>query len=213
MSVTDYISTDQLRAAIEPVGTYKTAQDETLYQLAISAASQLTFEWCGRHFYRTELAETRLYEADTGEWMCVDDFDDTTGLVLKTDDDFDGTYETTWTLGTDFVAWPYTRLNGHPYTRLYAVGTKRFPVGVRRSGVQVSTQWGWGANPQPVVQGNLLLAILFYKGKDFISVDDYNVSSAFVAATLLKPYAREGGLLFEEDAAQVVSKTIGRSLT
>lgn len=208
---TDYIDVDMLKMAVEPVGTYSTPQDNTLYQLAISSAAELTFEWCGRHFYRTELAETRHYEAETGEWMCVDDFHDTTGLVLKTDNDFDGVFETTWTLGTDFVAWPYTRLNGRPYTKLYAVGAKRFPVGVRRPGAEVLTRWGWGANPKPVVQGNLLLSVLFYKLKDIVTADDYDINSAYVAATMLKPYACKGGTLHEEDPMTAAQQKFGKA--
>lgn len=203
---TDYLSVAQLKAAVEPPNTLSTSDDTALYQRAISAASRLIDEWAGRHFWQTATPEARTFTASTGEWTDVDDFHDITGMVLKTDATFDGSFDTTWTVDVDFVGWPFVRVNGWPYTKLLAVGTKRFPVGARRPGVQGTTTWGWGAFPAPVVQACQTLSVVAYKSKDFADVSESDVDSITVAKKFVKPYVCPGGTLYCEDDDMIPSK-------
>jgi hypothetical protein len=92
-------------------------------------------------------------------------------LIVKTDEGDDGTYETTWTISTDFVLEP---LNGRgrdgstgwPYTKVVAVGSRYFPIWSRRPSVQVTAKWGWETTPAPVVDAVLLVAAESWKLKE-----------------------------------------------
>lgn len=100
------------------------------------------------------------------------DISTATGLVVKTDTGNDGTYETTWTISTDFVLEP---LNGRgrdgstgwPYTTVVAVGSKWFPTWRhRRPVVEITAKWGWAATPSPVFDAVLLVAAESWKLKE-----------------------------------------------
>src|SRR5690606_1256557 len=109
-------------------------------------------DYCGRHFWKEETPSERLFRPDEVDLLWTGDFATTDDLVVKTDEDGDGVFETTWS-ATDWQAEPFERMNGRPYERIAAVGGRDFPVdctttsrGRRRSGrarVRVSAQWGW----------------------------------------------------------------------
>lgn len=86
--------------------------------------------------------------------------------MVKTDDNGDGTFETTWDATgspADYQAEPLVRVNGYPYTRIVAIDDKAFPVSTRRALVQVTAQWGWAAVPIDVEQACLILAAKFFQ--------------------------------------------------
>ena len=89
---------------------------------------------------------------------------------MRTDDDDDGTFETTWTITTDYVLGGsgvgYDGATGWPYTSLRAVGSRTWPTATLRPAVQITATWGWAAVPVPVKQATLLLAAEAFKSKD-----------------------------------------------
>jgi hypothetical protein len=92
-----------------------------------------------------------------------------TGLVVETDADDTGTYETLWTITTDFRAEPANAAAlGVPWTRLVASGTKTFPItNTKFPGLRVTAKYGWPtAPPTPVKQACLLMAMKLFKRKD-----------------------------------------------
>lgn len=149
-----------------PVGD--TADDTTL-QLALDAAALQVDQFCDRTFLADASVTTRLSAATDAGLLTVDPISTLTGLVVATDENADGTYETTWTVGTDFRLEPINAAAaGQPWTRLVALGTRWWPRLQYRPGVSVTAKFGWpgGVAPAPVKQATLLQASRLWKRKD-----------------------------------------------
>lgn len=157
MITNGYCTLDQLKASLSiQLGD---EADDALLERAIEAASRSIDELCGRRFYSD--TETRYYDPDAWDMIEVDDLVSVT--TVKTDEDQDRVYETTWA-PTDFELDP---ADGPPYTRIYATptGSYAFPV-LQRRAVQVAGTFGWTTPPMPVVQACLLMAARVWKRKD-----------------------------------------------
>lgn len=196
-----YLSRAQLQAA---VGDF-TQVHEPEHDRAIEAASRKIDEWTGRYFYQDAAASARVFRAKDRTCVCTGDFDVTAGVIVKTDDDMDGVFETTWTIG-QWQAEPFVRWNAKPYMTISTTTrTREFPFGSRRPLVQVTAKWGWGSVPVAVEQATEYLATLFFRAKDqygaVIGIDtDTEKLSADpikVAMELVREYAVEGGTLYK----------------
>ena len=154
-----YATLNELKGFVG-IPTADTADDTTLTSALDSASAQVD-AFCDRTFTADANPTVRLYQVtDTGR-LDVDPISTTTGLVVKTDDNADGTFETTWTLDTDFRLEPVNAAaSGDPWTRLVVLGTRWFPKIAYRPGVQVTARFGWpgGAAPAPVKHATLIQA-------------------------------------------------------
>lgn len=136
------------------VGIGDTVDDATL-QHVVDAVSRGIDGYCGRQFQQTTTASARRYRP-ASRWLvdAVDEFHTATGLIVKTDDDDDGTFETTWA-STDFELAPIDGVvggvAGWPFNEIVAVESRSFPC-TRRTSVEVTAQWGWAAVPSDVVE-------------------------------------------------------------
>src|SRR5690606_2786484 len=93
-------------------------RDDHAYQAALDAAELLVDGHCGRTFTKDTTASARVFVPDGHRSVMVDDFHTTTDLAIKTDEDGDGVYETTWSAG-DYTLLPYNGRKGGrawPYT-------------------------------------------------------------------------------------------------
>ena len=77
------------------------AVDDTLLENMIEAASRSIDRIANRRFYLDSTASARQYRVSSPVILYTDDIGTTTGLIVQTDDDGDGTFETTLTLNTD----------------------------------------------------------------------------------------------------------------
>lgn len=111
-----------------------TTRDAFIEQM-IEAASRWIDQHTGRHFYA--LTATRYYTAIDGLVLRVSDLASVN--ALKTDEDGDRAYETTWA-ATDYDLLPY---NDPPYQWIEVApnGLRAFPS--FRRGVEVAGVWGW----------------------------------------------------------------------
>jgi len=139
--------------------------DDTPIEDAINGVSRQIDGWCGRRFYVNSADETRYYEPDDNRLWFPDDIVSIT--TLKSDDDTDGTFETTWTVSTDYDLLPYNAaLKGWPYTAIQVSnrGTKSFPK--VRKGVQIVGKFGFPAVPSDVKSACLLQLARIYQRRD-----------------------------------------------
>lgn len=142
-------------------------QHNTTVSNAVNAANQAVVQFCGRNFDDAGSVSARVYYPQSSCLVKVDDFHTTTGLIVKTDEGDDGTYETTWA-ATDFQVEP---LNGRendtvvPWYRIRAVESRWFPCNKRPS-VEVTAKWGWASVPSAVFEATLIKAARVFHRKD-----------------------------------------------
>lgn len=143
--------------------------DEVIVERAINATSRAVDTWCGRRFWKDATVKTRVYEAKDSRCVRVNDISTTTGLLVATDGGGDGTFETSWTINTDFYLKPLNAdADGPAYAwwDLVACGSKRFPTCQVRPGLQVVAKFGWSAVPPEVEQATVLRAVAIFKRKE-----------------------------------------------
>lgn len=150
------------------IPTADTADDVTL-QLALDAASDQVDRFCDRTFAQDATATVRYYSPTETGRLEVDPISTLTGLIVATDADGDGTYETTWTVGTDYRLEPINAAaQGRPWTTLVALGTRWFPRLSYRPSTSVTAKFGWpgGVAPASVKEATLLQSARLWKRKD-----------------------------------------------
>jgi len=152
------------------------AVDDNRLTLAADAATTMILSYCDRDFFVSSTTPSaRVYVADHWSYVEVDDISTANGVVVKTDDDEDGVFETTWA-STDYQLSPLNgRLSGieWPYTRIDAIDAREFPYNGRQALVQVTAVWGWHADdpeddyiPHPVQQAAQIQATSIFKSVD-----------------------------------------------
>lgn len=198
MAVTDgYCTLQELKAYM----VVTTVSHDAVLETAINTASRAIDQHCGRRFAKDVSATARTYGVDDRYCVATDDFWTTSGLIVKTDDDDDATFETTWA-AAEYELAPangmVSGLTGFPYWRVRAVNSRRFPTLTKRTQVvQVTAQWGWNAVPSAVYQSCLELAKDAFKAREatasIIGNETFGVvrirQSAMVSAWL-EPYVR-----------------------
>jgi hypothetical protein len=182
-------------------------EDDTRLEVAIAAASRQIDGYCDRRFWQDATVAVREFYADNSRSCFVDDISTTTGLIVKVDDDDDGTFETTLTIGTNYILRPLNAADMvpvWPYNELALVdsnGAVSFPVhGSGRPGVQVTARFGWPAIPDDVKKACMIQAAMLFKSADAVfGVTEFAASGAVlrvrnamhpIAAALLEPYTK-----------------------
>ena len=193
-----YATLDELkdRLSVEVSDTL----DDSELQAALASASREIEAYCRRQFNDAGTVSARVFSPLSGSLVRVDDLHTADGLVVATDEDGDGVYETTWS-STDYQLEPLDGVvdgvPGWPYSRIRAAGYRCFPTS-RRPSVQVTARWGWSAVPAPVKEACLLIAAEAFKLKDapfgvagFGEFGPVRVRMNTRAQTLLAPYRRD----------------------
>lgn len=178
--------------------------DDTALQNVLDATDTLIDLYCDRKTGFGTASETRYYTAEDYQYVLTDDLVSVT--TLQTDDDANGTYETTWTSGTDFVLAPRNAaLDGFPYTEIDTSVTwpRNFPKDVYL-GVKVVGVFGFPAVPSAVVQAEIIQAGAVWNSRTapfgVIGSADLGgilrMSRALhpEAALILEPYRKRNGL-------------------
>lgn len=146
--------------------------DDSAIAVAITAASRAIDHDTQRQFGLTGSAVARVYTyqrecIEDRLSLAIDDVQTTTGLAVALDQNYDGTFETTLTRGTDFDLWPWNAAaDGKPWTHmvLRPTSTAWFPYFAR--GVQVTANFGWSAIPSIVHQACMIQAGRFFMRRD-----------------------------------------------
>lgn len=160
-----YATIEQLKAALS--GIDDTADDDALNR-ALNVASRQIDRFCGRRFWEDAADTTRYYTAQSSKLLILhgqpEDVDLTSLTTLKVDPGGDGTYETTWTVTTDYVLEPRNATtNSRPYTqvRVAPASGKTFPAVA--NGVELTGTFGWSAVPDEVQEACLRQASEVFK--------------------------------------------------
>lgn len=126
----------------------------------------------GRKFWQDDPAVVRSYYACDPRMLYVDDISTTTDLVVKVDQDDDGTFETTLTINQDFIVTPINAASEYPVRAYEGIMlldgtlTSWFRLSSGRPSVQVTAKFGWPAVPDPVKRACLLQAKTLFKADD-----------------------------------------------
>jgi hypothetical protein len=195
-----YATLAEFKAA---VGITDTTDDAAL-QSVLDATDTLIDLYCDRKTGFGTATETRYYTAEDYEYVLTDDLVSVT--TLQTDDDANGTYETTWTVGTDYVLAPVNAaLDGFPYTEIDTSVSwpRNFPKDVY-IGVKVVGVFGFPAVPAAVKQAEIIQAGAVWNSRTapfgVIGSADLGgilrMSRALhpEAALILEPYRKRNGL-------------------
>lgn len=204
MATTEYISAAEFANYLK---IDDSADDQELGFARVGACRAIDAT-CGRRFWVDDSVSARTYRACHVDLLDVHDISTTTGLVVKTDDNFDGTYETTWT-STDYQLEPvngvFAGIEGYPYFRIRGVN-RYFPVSpMGIVSVQVTAKWGWAAVPGAVKEAALLQASRFFQRRQapFGVAGSPQVGSELRllerldpdVAVMLRAYRRDGGMV------------------
>lgn len=169
MAAGDYCTLAELKDWIGGAAVNVTA-DDLNFGNVITSVSRWIDQYCQRRF--GSVTETRVLDACTPTVLELGAFDDLASMTtLKTDQNLDGVYETTWA-ASDYQLLPLDAPFGpepRPYRSIRSTGGRAFPLpaGTGRIGlVQIAGVWGWPATPASVNQACLIQCHRIFKRKD-----------------------------------------------
>lgn len=144
--------------------------DDTILESIIESASRSIDRIANRRFYADSTASARTYRAVGNMRVQIDDVSSTTGLIVKTDPNGVGVYQTTLTINSDFIVEPTNAIAlGRPITTVTIVGSNSFSLPVNYwPQVEVTAKWGWPSVPDDVEQATFILSADLYKRRDSI---------------------------------------------
>ena len=163
-----------LAQVIAEMGTSSITDKDARIEQAINSASRDIDNFAGRRFWQDPTVVAREYYADSWDELlstptAVLDISTATGLIVKLDDDDDGTFATTLTIGTHFVLTPRNAAaDSEPFTGIRLVDSlysiPRSSSG--RPGIQVTAKFGFASVPAAIEQACLIQSVLHYKATD-----------------------------------------------
>ena len=178
-----------------------TAHDDRLLMLAENVSRQID-RFCNRHFYC--LKATRVFDGSGGDTILLPDLVSVDPAGLKTDDDLDGSFETTWP-DSDYLLYPANADPAagldvsSPYNKLVVNTTsglrESFPDGRRT--IRVSGQWGYWTRLW-TAEGSL---------EEELDTDETDIT--LTAVTGLSP----GHTILVDSEQMYVRKIVGSTLT
>lgn len=155
-----YVTRAELKTEL---GISVTTYDDRI-DIIIGAVSRAIDSIKNTRYYTT--SETRYYTASSP--YCDLEIDDLTTLTtLSLDFTGDGTYETSWTNGTEFTLEPINNpLENKPYRTISLRPQSGSYFSCYRNAIKVVGSFGWSAIPVLISQAALMLAMRIYSRKD-----------------------------------------------
>lgn len=195
-----YATLAQFKAAVGITDT----TDDTALQNVLDATDTLIDLHCDRKTGFGTASETRYYTPENYNYVLVDDLVSVT--TLQTDDNADGTYETTWSSATDYKLAPINAaLDGWPYDVIETSVTvpRSFPKNVYL-GLKLVGVFGFPSVPAAVTQAAIIQANAVWSSRTapFAVVGSQDLGGILrmtralhpEAALILEPYRRRAGL-------------------
>jgi hypothetical protein len=148
-----YVELEELKFTLNLTGSSFADRD---IRVAIESASRSCDGYKNQKFYPA--TETRYYTAAASDaYVEIDALNTLTSVTIDTDGD--GTYDTTWTVGTDFILTPENyATDGIPARKLVLLSQagRRFPGYLK--GIKIIGSFGWATTPPNVKQATTILA-------------------------------------------------------
>lgn len=172
-------------------------RDDAELDAVIDSASRDVDAHCNRRFFQDTNVVTRSYFPEHPYVLFVDDISTTTGLIVKCDEDGDGTFETTLTIDVDFFVAPVNasaQTPARPWTRIGLITDGTYgswpTLSSQRPPVQVTAKFGWADVPDVVARATVLQASTLFKGPDTIDNSyQLNDEGAPIRKSTLNRYA------------------------
>lgn len=149
-----YASTAQIKAALRITDSV----DDTLINMAGSAASDLIDGFCARTFATTGTV-TRFYAPSDNYVLYTDDIAGT-AITVQSSTGADAVFDVTWAT-TDYQLEPLNGVTGGatvPFTRLRAIDNYLWPTAQGEATVKITGLFGYPAVPITVTQATVLQA-------------------------------------------------------
>lgn len=162
MALTQYTTSALVKGRLDITDS----TDDTVISSVIDSVSRAIDNETGRYFGVDATTSTRYFTAQDTDRLYTDEISTATELEVYTDDDGDGTYETTWS-ATDYNLGPYNAaLKEWPYEFLEvsADGSYTFPR--IKKAVKIVAKFGWAAVPAPIAAAALLQSERIFKRFD-----------------------------------------------
>jgi hypothetical protein len=176
------------------------ALSDTLLENVIEGASRRIDGYCGRFFY--QVANTAISFYTNNEFKVLLPDIASANITVKTDDNGDGTFETTWSAGQYRLEPTDVVLQTRPYYRLVTTGIRTFPIFSYppMPGLQVTATWGWPSIPDDVREACILLSMrMFSRYNSPLGVAGFGDMGAITVRAvdpdirdLLNPYVLQG---------------------
>ncbi|NBW09905.1 MAG: hypothetical protein EBR82_17955 [Caulobacteraceae bacterium] len=161
----------------------------------VTSVSRLIDNYCGRHFYQ-RTAEARTFEADESDCLEFGPFNDLVSITtLKTDENGDGTYETTISSSNYLLEPVNAAILGRPYRELELLNGVTWPIppaSGRDYLIQITGTWGWPAVPPEVKQAARIMVAEVSKLADApLGVAGYGEFGVFRVSSSIPARARQ----------------------
>ncbi len=183
-----YITPGEIKdVAPDFIRTSQTKYDDALLRTA-RAISRAIDDHTRKRFY--PITEARYFTAIRGDELWIDDL--VSVITVKTDEDADRVYETTWA-ATDYDLRPFNAVGSHNRLTITPNGNNAFPERVAR-GIEIDGVWakvedrvaayedsGQQVQDNPMASGATVLTV------ENVDDDDlFGISPAFVPGLLLR---------------------------
>ena len=159
-----YTTVAEIKMMLSEASMTTNAADDAVIEDIIEAASRYIDNETRRRFYSTSADETRYYSTHNKGRIFIDDL--LTVTSIKTDADYDRTYETTFA-ATDYLLCPDNAvLNGEPYTwiEIDPLSSNYFPT--TRKGPQIVGTFGFStAAPDDIKQACIMISVSLYQSR------------------------------------------------
>lgn len=198
----DYLTIDDVKRWNNYQGTDK----DDIFAYVVTSVSRDIEDYCHRQFNDSGDVSARVYEPLDHFTCIVDDFWTDEGLIVQTDNDGDGVFETTWDRSSfDLLplngvrngrpGWPYWKIRARRFSNANMQRFHRWPD---LANVQVTARWGWQTPPDNVLQAARMLCADTFSMKDnrlgIAGSDQFGtvvrVRDNLLARQKLKEYAR-----------------------
>jgi hypothetical protein len=157
MAITNgYCTLAEVKAALRLANSDTT--EDALLENSIEAASRRIDGYCNTFFYQKQ-ATIKLFTRFP--YVCSIPDLALSAITLKTDDNGDGTFETTWTASDYYLDPVDTALTGLPFRKIVASGSRSFPLlyDPNRPAIELTGTFGYPAIPEDVREACVLLAM------------------------------------------------------